>query len=367
MGWIPVPDGAAEGGLPNPYTIILIPDTQKITNDDTRNLNFQAAADWIVAEAETRNIQLVLHLGDVVDNATTAQFDRAAGPMGTIWNAGVPLLAAIGNHDYDGGSPNEHVDTTQWNSYFGTDKYTGRTWWDGAFRESGKSENFYTRLELGGRPTIVFALELWPRDATMAWFDTVAGAHPLHDIIVNTHGNIDASGEHATGHSYSLGTDFNTGDEMWANHFSKHRNMVAVFNGHFIGGGHLSSRVDEGDNGNLVYQQFTNWQHAANGGEGRIAVLTVNPFTGWVTMETYNPATPGFETTWDAEFQLFQFTGTAAHSHNDLYYTEAEVDALVAGVEAGGGEILISDTPSTPLVFADLLQNEAQDDLVYSD
>jgi glycerophosphoryl diester phosphodiesterase len=33
----------------------------------------------------------------------------------------------------------------------------------------------------------------------------------------------------------------------------------------------------------------------------------------------------------------------------------------------GGGELLISDTPSTPLVFADLIQNEAQDDLVYAD
>jgi hypothetical protein len=31
------------------------------------------------------------------------------------------------------------------------------------------------------------------------------------------------------------------------------------------------------------------------------------------------------------------------------------------------GPILISDTPSTPLVFADLIQNEAQDDLVYAD
>lgn len=31
------------------------------------------------------------------------------------------------------------------------------------------------------------------------------------------------------------------------------------------------------------------------------------------------------------------------------------------------GEILISDTPSTPLVFADLIQNEAQTDLVYAD
>jgi hypothetical protein len=33
----------------------------------------------------------------------------------------------------------------------------------------------------------------------------------------------------------------------------------------------------------------------------------------------------------------------------------------------GIGPILISDTPSTPLIFADLIQNEAQTDLVYAD
>jgi hypothetical protein len=33
----------------------------------------------------------------------------------------------------------------------------------------------------------------------------------------------------------------------------------------------------------------------------------------------------------------------------------------------GIGELLISDSPSTPLIFADLIQNEAQTDLVYAD
>ena len=36
-------------------------------------------------------------------------------------------------------------------------------------------------------------------------------------------------------------------------------------------------------------------------------------------------------------------------------------------VNAPGGEILISDTPSTPLIFADLLQTDLQDDLLYGD
>ena len=41
---------------------------------------------------------------------------------------------------------------------------------------------------------------------------------------------------------------------------------------------------------------------------------------------------------------------------------------MPAAPSSGGvGPILIADTHSTPLVFADLIQNEAQDDLVYAD
>jgi hypothetical protein len=39
----------------------------------------------------------------------------------------------------------------------------------------------------------------------------------------------------------------------------------------------------------------------------------------------------------------------------------------LTGSAQGVGPIIISDTPSTPLIFADLIQNEAQDDLVYAD
>ena len=49
---------------------------------------------------------------------------------------------------------------------------------------------------------------------------------------------------------------------------------------------------------------------------------------------------------------------------------QGAIDELAADIAAFApivGEILISDTPSTPLIFADLLQNEAQDDLLYAD
>jgi hypothetical protein len=45
----------------------------------------------------------------------------------------------------------------------------------------------------------------------------------------------------------------------------------------------------------------------------------------------------------------------------------ATVDAATIAALGFVGPILIADSPSTPLVFADLLQNDAQDDLMYAD
>ena len=40
---------------------------------------------------------------------------------------------------------------------------------------------------------------------------------------------------------------------------------------------------------------------------------------------------------------------------------------MPASPSVTGGTLLIADTHSTPLIFADLIQTEAQDDLLYAD
>jgi hypothetical protein len=127
---------------------------------------------------------------------------------------------------------------------------------------------------------------------------------------------------------------------------------------------------------------------AANGNHHRgtldqACTITVAPFSdGSIEVVIYQNGTGGFGITWSgadfggADDQPDQ-TASAA-----TIYTFLSDDGTVYGFKAGGGAtvdaptisalgfvgpILISDSPSTPLVFADLIQNEAQDDLVYED
>ena len=313
------------------FTIVLIPDTQNLSASATWIDHFESLASWIATNKDSRNIELVLTLGDTTDTGSTTEFDRAATPMDTIWATGVPFAACIGNHDYDGGSPAaDHLDTTQWNSYFGTDKYTGRSWWDGGFKDSGKTENMYFRTNLGGRPTLVLVLEVFPRSTTLTWAGGIIEANPTYDVIIVTHAYLDYDGTHVEDgdtwgpNTYSL-TDSSSGVEMWAA-FKQYPNVVAVFNGHFLDA-RVAELVSTGDEGNQVFQQFSNWQEQDEGGDGRIVILTVNPHTGWATRTVYNAADSTFETTWDLTFQLYQ-SGSATDADAIHDNVSGEINAV---------------------------------------
>jgi hypothetical protein len=77
--------------------------------------------------------------------------------------------------------------------------------------------------------------------------------------------------------------------------------------------------------------------------------------------------TPGGELggTWASPTVDATHSGSAHLALGSTSSTAAAGDHAHAAT--GTGELLISDTPSTPLIFADLIQNEAQDDLVYAD
>lgn len=111
---------------------------------------------------------------------------------------------------------------------------------------------------------------------------------------------------------------------------------------------------------------------------------TANAGTIW---RATNATTPTLGTT---AIAFAEFAITVEDEGTPLARAATTLDFVGAGVTASGtgvektitipgvtaaavaalgfvGPLLISDTPSTPLVFADLIQNEAEDDLVYAD
>jgi len=88
---------------------------------------------------------------------------------------------------------------------------------------------------------------------------------------------------------------------------------------------------------------------------------------GGLSAEIVVGTTPGGELggSWASPTVDATHSGSAHLALGSTSSTAAAGDHAHAGVYVG--ELLISDTPSTPLVFADILQNEAETDLMYAD
>src|SRR5215831_4618524 len=126
--------------LAQDFSIVVLPDTQNEATSFPHVMNAQTA--WIAQNAQAKNIQMVLGVGDIVnDGAVNAQQQNADAAIRILDNAGIPYLLAIGNHDYDGANPKSRS-VVGFNHWFGPARYTGKPFYQGNF-PSGSNENFY--------------------------------------------------------------------------------------------------------------------------------------------------------------------------------------------------------------------------------
>ncbi|MDF2713760.1 MAG: metallophosphoesterase [Paenibacillus sp.] len=282
----------------NDFAIVIIPDTQILAMHHP--LIYNTMAQWIVDHAAELNLQMILHLGDVVNNGANseAQFQAAAEALETIYDAGLPMLVAAGNHDYDNMLAADRS-LTMFNRYFGVHRYRDRSWFGGTFEEE-MTENCYAKLEIGGIQFLFLSLEFGPRDEVLAWADGMMEAHPDHRVIVmthsfmHTHGERTKPGDKHNPKNYRGAIGANDGEDVWHKSFKHHSNLIAVFSGHQIPE-NVSYRMDLGERGNPVFQSFQNWQSGKNGGEGRIRILKFRPSANEMTLLVFNPYTGVYE------------------------------------------------------------------------
>lgn len=282
------------------FSIIIIPDTQVLTWKDPAIL--YNTTKWIKDNAEQLNLQMVLHVGDVVDSGARdeEQFKVAEKALNEIYDADIPMLLAVGNHDYDN-LLSEDRSLTMFNQYFGPHIYENRPWFGGTFEE-GQIENSYATLDIAGRKFLFLSLEFGARDEVLAWADEIMTKYHDHSVMITTHcymymyGERTKVGDNHNPKDYPGATGANDGEDLWQKSFKKHPNLLAVFSGHQITE-NVSYRTDLGDHGNLVFQSFQNWQTAENCGEGRIRILNISPSKNEMTLSVFNTHRQEYENT----------------------------------------------------------------------
>lgn len=274
------------------FSIIIIPDTQNLSFINPDKL--ENMVDWIKNNSEKINLKFVLHVGDVVNHGASEieAWNNHKLAFKRIENANIPILFAIGNHDYDNLLQTDRSSKV-FNKYSNITKFKESSWYGGMF-ENNKMENVYAKMKISDLQFLFLILEFGPRDEVLKWANGVLADHPGHQVIVVTHsymyihGKRTKIGDEYNPKIYQATKYGNDGEEIWQKCLKWHKNITAVYSGHHVNT-YTSYRFDYGKEGNKVFQSFQNWQAANKGGCGRIRVLNYDLESQKVDVRVFNP------------------------------------------------------------------------------
>ncbi|MDF3065146.1 MAG: hypothetical protein K0R38_747 [Polyangiaceae bacterium] len=259
------------------FSVVLIPDTQNYSEFSSYGV-YQHQMQWIVNNRAARNIKFAVHLGDITNHDTTAEYDVASAAHSLLDVAGAPYSMTIGHHDI---YPSAQVYKREslYASFFGQARYQGESFYGGAYDSSNM--NNYTYFESGGAKFMVVSVEFTPRKDVVTWANQVIKNHPDRRVIVATHCHMDANAEHAKGCADNYDLEGRDGVDLWEELIARHSNVFMSVSGHIQG---VSYRQRTGNNGNNVHEILTDFQNEPVLGNGR------NLGNGWLRVLTFKPA-----------------------------------------------------------------------------
>lgn len=277
------------------FSVVLLPDTQLYSEKFPEI--YQAQTEWIKANVEKRNIKFVIHLGDIVQNATIREFivaDKAHAVLDDV----VPYSMVPGNHDMKIVNKRLTRDTTNYNKYFPPSRYKHQSWYGGHKGET--NDNNYCFFEVGDLKFMVVSLEFAPTDETIDWARNIITKHQDRRVIVATHCYMRPT-MRETSSPRSYGIEGNSGEELFQKLIRKHDNIDMVMCGHVLGVGLLKSKNDFG---NEVIEMLTDYQGLPNGGNGWLRILKFVPQENQIYVETYSPLLKKINTSEKHTYQL---------------------------------------------------------------
>lgn len=268
------------------WTIVVLPDTQHYAEDYPSH--FYRLTSHVAYEVSP---DLVLHVGDVVDDNQRSQWDVADEAFSYLDEAGIPYVLSAGNHDFAYDSSRDSL----YSEYFPAERLGLASW----VPYSGRSENGFRILNLGGEDWLILSLELFPRTEVLTWAMQVLDAYDELPTIIVTHAYLNAdglrygeAGEHAYGIEamhHVTGDNAHDAETIYTYLVEPFSQVQMVFSGHVLDG--IGYRADTREDGSVAHQFTRNFQLVGEGGDGwftvihgyenQIKVRTVNAFTGF--------------------------------------------------------------------------------------
>jgi calcineurin-like phosphoesterase family protein len=224
--------------------IAILPDTQLLTSKGWKVFYEQThyAVDW--------GADYVVHLGDIVENWNFSyEWVRADTAFKTLDRAGIPYGVLAGNHDMDDGntSGNGPTYTDGYEDYFPISRVKN----NGVFQENyGRpNENHYDILEKNGLK-LLFVYASWNiTPDELDWVEGVIKKYPYHNVIMVTHGNIDAYGQSVVATEYPTRIPSDEEKQQFLDNLERWRsmgdydNVILQLSGHYDG----SNAFDTGE------------------------------------------------------------------------------------------------------------------------
>jgi len=260
------------------FTVVLLPDTQNYSEKypDT----YVAQTLWIRERLQDDNIKFIIHLGDIVQDATEKPEWENANRAMRLLDDVVPYSMVPGNHDM---VLSKSRDTTLYNEFFSPARFADRKWYGGHMGE--ENDNNFCFFEACGMKFMVLSLEFSPRDETLEWAAGVTRRYPDHRVIVATHCYMHPNGrDTACATSYEIAG--NSGEQIWQKFIRKQPNIFLVVSGHISG---VGFQISVNDAGGKVMEMLTDYQGLPNGGDGWLRSLQFVPGENKIHIKTYSP------------------------------------------------------------------------------
>ncbi|MBU3188307.1 metallophosphoesterase [Clostridium bowmanii] len=240
------------------FKIALLPDTQvyavqypEIFNDQTQ---------WLADFFKKDDIKFAMHLGDVVDGGTEAEWKNATAAMDTLDNNKVPYGVTIGNHDLS-------INRQDFVKYFGKSRAQDNP---GYIECSDNEMNSVYTFEAEGHNFLVVFLDIDATNDELAWAQTVVDRYPNNPTIVVTHTLIGPQREMASKPYTYKRAENNSPEQIWEKFISKNNQIFMTVNGHDQGANNI---VRNNDAGSEVYQYLVDYQGSTKGGNGFLRVI----------------------------------------------------------------------------------------------